>query len=169
MEYFILALIGRMKLTSLYAFRQEAGLQPGGIRSALEHLEKRDFILRAEPGRRMRRDLALTRAGQEFLERSWTNCLREYADAESVMRSAMVSWLMDCQDHAAAYLQVMGDARRIKAIEAERKSEYFKQSQQDPLSSYAWMRISIESNRLKAESEAFFSFSRTLQQRSERN
>ena len=41
MEFFNLVLIGRMRLGSLHALRQEVGLEPGGIRSALKHLVDR--------------------------------------------------------------------------------------------------------------------------------
>ena len=73
MEFFILALIARMGLTSLYDIRESAGLQPGGIRFSLDQLEKRGWITRSEPGRRRRRDLALTADGRELLERSWAS------------------------------------------------------------------------------------------------
>jgi DNA-binding MarR family transcriptional regulator len=108
MGFFILALIGRMRLTSLYAFRQDAALEPGGIRSAMEHLEKKELITRTEPGRRKRRDLALTPAGREVVERYWTKCLRDFADAESVLRAACVVQIMDCPEYAAEYLKEPG-------------------------------------------------------------
>ena len=75
MEYFILALIGKAGLTSLYAFQQRAGLQPGGIRSALERLEALQLITRAESSTRQRRDMSLTSEGTEVLNYSWKRCL----------------------------------------------------------------------------------------------
>ena len=63
MEYFILALIGRANLTSLYDFQQKAGLQPGGIRSALKRLEEFGLIHRAESSTRRRRNLSLSLEG----------------------------------------------------------------------------------------------------------
>ena len=63
MEIFILALIDKAGLTSLYAFQQQAGLQPGGIRSTLERLEQRSLIERAESSARQRRDYSLTLEG----------------------------------------------------------------------------------------------------------
>jgi DNA-binding MarR family transcriptional regulator len=160
MEFFIMTLIERNGLKSLYEFREVAGLQPGGIRSAMARLEKRKFITQAEPGRR--RDLALTPAGMEFLERFWGNCLRDHLDSESVLRSAMVVWLMKSPDQAAEYLRQTGDLRRKRAEEATMKAELLKRSQTDPLSAYEWMLILSETHRRHAESEAFSAISEQL-------
>ena len=67
MESFILALIENAELTSMYEFQQRAGLQSGGIRPALQHLEKAHLIARAKPSTRRRRELSLTPQGR-FME-----------------------------------------------------------------------------------------------------
>src|SRR3954466_15952392 len=144
MEFFILALIGRVRLTSLYACRERAGLQPGGIRFSLKQLEKWGWITRSLPGRRKRRDLALTNDGSEFLERFWSKCLRDYTDGEAVLRSAFVALLMAGSECAADYLKRTSESRRGKAEEAELEAGHLEQSQTDPLSAYAWMRVLSE-------------------------
>lgn len=164
MEYFILALIGKLGLTSLYAFRQEAGLEPGGIRPALRRLERRGFISHAQPGRRMRRALALTPEGRVQLEHSWTRCLRERSDAETVLRVAFLAWVMDDPGHAAAYLHSTGDMEKVKAREAANQAEHLERRQKDALSGYAWMRTSLEAHRRNAESTAYSAISETLMQ-----
>jgi DNA-binding PadR family transcriptional regulator len=162
MECFILALIGKLGLTSLYAFRKEAGLEPGGIRSALRHLEERGFISHAQPGRRMRRALALTAAGRAQLEHSWTRYLRERTDAETVLRTAFLAWVMDGPGHAAAYLRSTGDIGKGKAQETANQAEHLERRQKDALSGYAWMRTLLEAHRRNAESAAFSSIGESL-------
>jgi DNA-binding MarR family transcriptional regulator len=166
MEFFILALIEKVGLTSLYAFRERAGLQPGGIRFSLDRLEGWGWISRAEMGRRRRRDLALTTAGREVLERSWADCLQDYADGESILRSAFVAWVMAGTECSADYLKRTGESRRGKAEEAKLEAEHRDQSQKDPLSAYGWMRVLSEAHRREAESQAFLSISQSLGVRS---
>lgn len=164
MEFFILALIGRAGLKSLYEFRKQAGLEPGGIRSAMKVLENNHFIFRAEPGKRRRRDLALTAAGSEHLERSWPGCLRDYHDGDAVLRAAFVAWVMGGPGTAATYLNHIGESRRERAQQMKNEAEHLKKSHSGPLSSYAWMRVSHEVHRRGAESTAFLAMSRFLEE-----
>ncbi len=169
MEFFILALIGMMKLTSLYAFREQAALEPGAIRSALDHLQRNELITRADPGRRRRRDLALTGAGRSVLENSWPNCLREDIDAEAVLRAAMVAWFMDRPAAAADYLYRVAGVREQRAQQMMNDAAHLERSQTGPLSSYAWMRTSLEAHRRSAEGEAFLLMSRSIKERLSRS
>ena len=73
MEFFILALIDRAGLKSLYSFQKHAALQPGGIRPALLRLEQQKLIQRAESSRRQRRDFSLTPEGRDLLREAWRN------------------------------------------------------------------------------------------------
>jgi DNA-binding MarR family transcriptional regulator len=165
MEFFILALIGRVGLKSLYELRQQAGLEPGGIRSAMKTLENAELISRTAPGKRRRRDLTLTSTGRAVLEGSWPGCLREYPDADAVLRAAFVAWVMGSPGAAAAYLNHVGRSRREKMQQMKYDEEHLKRSQTGPLSSYAWMRISHEVHRRGAESEAFLSMSGSIAER----
>ena len=165
MEYFILALVGKLELNSLYAFKEEAGLEPGGIRPAMSRLEKCGFLTRTEPKERRRRDLALTLTGFEVLNSSWTNSTRLHSDSESVIRSAFVAWLQGGPAAAADYLHYVGESRRESAKQKMNDANYLERSKPSPLSSYAWMRASHEANRRKADSEAFLSMSRSIRER----
>lgn len=169
MEFFIMTLVGKLRLKSLYELRQQAGLEPGGIRSAMKTLENTKLISRADPGKRRRRDLALASAGKDFLERSWRGCMRDYADADAVLRAAFVAWVMDSSAHAAAYLDQIGQLRRERAQQMKHEQESLKRSQTGPLSSYAWMRLEIEAHRRRAESDALLSISLSLKEHFERN
>ncbi|MGO8760050.1 MAG: hypothetical protein ACLQG3_18195 [Terracidiphilus sp.] len=165
MEFFILALVGRVGLRSLYELRQQAGLEPGGIRSAMGTLETGKLISRTDPGKRRRRDLTLTSAGSALLEQSWQRCLREYPDADAVLRAAFVALGMGSPAAAATYLNHMSQSRRERAQQMKYEEERLKRSNPGPLSSYAWMRISHEVHRRGAESEAFLSMSRFIEER----
>ena len=107
MEYFILALIGRANLISLYDFQQKAGLQPGGIRSVLKRLEDLGLIHRAESSTRRRQYFFSSPEGIRFLNNSWQRSLQGYPDSESVLRAAAVALLMNDEELAARYLQGM--------------------------------------------------------------
>jgi hypothetical protein len=164
MEFFILALIGRIGLGSLYALKQEVGLEPGGIRSALKHLVAGNLITRADEGKRRRRDMALTQDGINVLANSWRDCLPMEVDAESVLRVAFVAWVMDGPLAAASYLRRIGESLLESAQEMEYESKHLERSQKGPTSSYAWMRVSLDAHRRQAESEAFSSMSRFIEE-----
>ncbi len=165
MEFFILVLIGRMELKSIYAFKEEARLQPGGIRSALKKLVDGKLVTRADEARRRRRDMALTESGVDALATKWMNCLLEGGEAESVLRIAFVALEMAGPDAAARYLRRVGESRLEKAEEMGYESMHLERSQKGPLSSYAWMRASLDAHRQRAEGEAFLSMSRSIEER----
>lgn len=162
MELFLLALIGRMGLKSLYELRQKAALEPGAIRLTLRRLEAEELITRSERGRRMRRDLALTPAGFEALER-WHHSLQGHGDAESVLRSAFVAWTMAGPQEVVRYLSGVGYERRGRGEEKRMEAAYLERAGMDPLSAYLWMRSTTESRRLVAEGEAFLNISQTIE------
>jgi len=165
MEYFILALIGKARLTSLYAFQQKAGLQPGGIRTSLQRLEDAGLLDRAASGSRQRRDLSLTPAGASFLERTWKQCLADYPDAESVLRAATVALLMGDQPFAAEYLSGVSMTRGSSGEEKNMAAERLGRGRLDPLSTYRWMRVLTEAQRREGESKAFSKLGRTLKEK----
>lgn len=168
MEFFILALVGRVGLKSLYELRRDAGLEPGGISSAMKTLENGQLISRKDPGKRRRRDLTLTSAGSELLERFWQDCLREYPNTDAVLRAAFVAWVMAGPGAAASYLNRVSKSRREMTQLIKHEEENLKdlrRSQTGPLSGYAWMRISHEVHRRGAESEAFLSMSGFIEER----
>jgi DNA-binding MarR family transcriptional regulator len=155
MEFFILALIDRASLKSLYSFQKHAGLQPGGIRPALQRLQQRNLIQRAESSRRQRRDFSLTLEGKAFLNRSWKECLNDSADTESALRSICVALLMGQPNVARVFTMSVLSNRIGIAREKELEAEGLNRAQDDPLSLYMWMRALTEARRRGAESEAF--------------
>ena len=156
MAFFILALIAKAGLTSLYAFQQRAGLQPGGIRIALQRLESLKLITRAESSTRNRRAMALTPEGMEFLNRSWERCLDQFTDSEGVLRAACVALLMGAPELAAQYLEKLANFHEGMANERNFEMEKLEKTRRkEPLSTYAWMRALTEYRRRSAESKAF--------------
>lgn len=164
MEYFLLALIGRAGLTSLYTLQQRAGLQPGGIRPALRRLEKGGFLAHAQPSARRRRNLSLTARGVSFLNDTWKQGLSDYADAESVLRAACVAMLMGDREYASDYLLGQSLTRQSAGKEKNMEAERLQTGRLDPLSTYAWMRALTEAQRREGESNAFSKLGRTLKE-----
>jgi DNA-binding PadR family transcriptional regulator len=155
MEFFILALIDRASLKSLYSFQKHAGLQPGGIRPALQRLQQRNLIQRAESSRRQRRDFSITLEGKAFLNRAWQECLNDNADTESSLRSICVALLMGQPNEARVFTMSVCSNRIGVAREKELEAEGLNRAQNDPLSLYMWMRALTEARRRSAEAEAF--------------
>ena len=163
MEFFILALIHRVGLTSLYAFQQRAGLQPGGIRPALARLEQRNLVKRSDSNARQRRDFALTCDGVALLQGDWQRCLHDHLEPEAVLRAAFVAVLMGGVEQAIAYLFSLALTRRAVAREKAAEAERLNKTQKDPLSAYTWMRALTESRRRNAEGDAFSQLSQYLE------
>lgn len=155
MELFIMALIERIKLGSLYEFRQRAGLEPGAIRGALRRLESEGLIARSPGGRRRRRQLTLTPEGARVLDEKWRTALVDHPDAESVLRGAFLAMAMDGPEEVLRYLFGIEMDRTGKAAEKNREADYRRQNLTSPLSQYQWMRSTVEARRQQAEGEAF--------------
>ena len=154
MEFFILALIDRAGLKSLYSFQKHAALQPGGIRPALLRLEQQNLIQRAESSRRQRKDFSLTPEGKDLLSRAWQQCLKDTGEPEGVLRSICVALLMGQPDTALYFAMSVRDNRSSEARGREQEAEGLYRAQNDPLSLYMWMRAITEARRRNAEGEA---------------
>lgn len=89
-----MAAISRGGLNTLYALQQRAGLQPGSLSHVIQRLEAHQLQARSESGKRRRRIMSLTEAGEVFLEVEWRNCLDPRREMESILRSATVALLM---------------------------------------------------------------------------
>jgi DNA-binding PadR family transcriptional regulator len=155
MEYFILALIDRAGLNSLYLFQKFAGLQPGGIRPALQRLEDLRLVQRAESARRQKRNISITSEGKDVLKRGWQSCLVDSSDAESALRAICVALLMGQPDEARYFAKSVRTHRLNVGRDKELEAERLHKAQDDPLSLYAWVRALNEARRRVAESEAF--------------
>ena len=154
MEYFILALVDREGLNSLYLFYKHAGLQPGGIRPALARLEKLKLVERAESARRQKRSISITAEGKDVLKTNWSSCLNDSNDSESVLRAVCVALLMEQPDEARCYAMAVRTRRLNVGREKELEAKQLHKVQEGPLSIYAWMRALTDARRREAEGEA---------------
>lgn len=104
MGIFLMAVISRGGLNTLYAFQQAAGLQPGSINHVTKGLETAGLLNRSESAKRGRRAMALTEAGERFLAEEWRKGLVASREIESVLRSATVALLMGDIGEASRFL-----------------------------------------------------------------
>lgn len=150
MEFFLLAVIGKGGLTSLYELQKRAGLEPGGIRPALARLELDGYLTRAEHAARNKKRLRLTAKGIHFLEKNWSLSLQNFSDFESVLRATAVALLMGEPKTARMHLKATSFQRTeaAKQIEAESGST---PTDGNALSFYRWMRLVHEARRSHQE------------------
>jgi DNA-binding PadR family transcriptional regulator len=160
MPLFVLALVSKGGLNTLYALQHEAGLQPGGVQPVLRQLERDGLLLRSEEGKRRRRVMVVTDKGQATLAAHWHGCLDLYWDVESVLRAATVALLMDVPRVASAYLLNM-------AYEYDRKSSDSRTSDPDDRASlvewYGYMRTHCETSRLRSAAQALRTMAKTIE------
>jgi DNA-binding MarR family transcriptional regulator len=96
MEMFLLAAISRGGLNTLYALQRAAGLQPGNLAPVIRNLVGAGLLIRSERGKRGRRAMTLTEAGERFLVDEWKNSPEEHREMESILRSVTVAlWMGD--------------------------------------------------------------------------
>lgn len=169
LEMFILALVEVASVDTLYRMRREVALEPGGVKSALQGLEKALLITRAEPSKRGKRTFQATELGRRMLNEHWATCLKDHPTMEAVLRAAMVAWWMTGPDVAAKYLRNTMSSRREQTKKLELNAAHLERSQSDPLSAYSWMRVLSEAHRRRAEADAFQSISQSLQELSTKN
>lgn len=113
MEIFLLAVISRAQLNTLYRLQREVNLQPGSIRQALRNLEDAGLITRPEAAARgpHRRAISVTPAGENFLDEHWRDSLESKQEMESVIRGVTVALLLDDTKAAIEFLQGAAVAR----------------------------------------------------------
>lgn len=104
MGIFLLVAISRLGLNTLYALKQEAGLEPGSIRAAIGQLENLGLVVRSDGEKRGRRPMKLTAEGERFLVAHWMNSLDSRRDMETVLRSATIALAMADVSIASGFL-----------------------------------------------------------------
>ncbi len=161
MEFFLLAVVSRAGLRSLYELQQAVGLQPGGIQPVLRHLEEDGLLKRSEQGRRRRRVIEVTDKGKLLLARYWRDCLRDYSDMESISRCATVALLTEHAKQAYEYLMGIADIHEQAARDLP--AEYLQTQPQSPIEWYALMRTAWETQRHKALANTLRSVATQLQ------
>jgi DNA-binding PadR family transcriptional regulator len=169
LQIFILTLVDVAGVDTLYRLRREVGLEPGGIKSALQTLERNSFIQRGAPGRRGRKTFIVTSQGRQALRERWALCLTDQSSAEAVLRAAMIAWWMCAPGMAADYLEKTVSLRQAQAKKLHLEAEHLERSQSDPLSAYGWMRVLSEAHRRRAEADALLSISQSIQERSKKD
>jgi DNA-binding MarR family transcriptional regulator len=159
MHLFVLALVSRAGLNTLYALQHQAGLQPGGVQPVLRQLEREGLLQRSEEGKRRRRVMVVTDKGQATVAAHWHGSLDLYWDVESVLRAATVALLMDDPRLASGYLLNM-------AYEYDRKSSSARPGDPDDRASlvewYGYMRAQWETARLQSAAQALRMIANTI-------
>jgi DNA-binding MarR family transcriptional regulator len=148
MEFFLLAVVARGGLHTMYELQHVAGLQPGSIQPAIRRLEEDGLLTRADESKRRRRMMKVTNVGEHVLEKDWARCAQEYADAESIMRCATLMMLMAGADHASHYLANMANKCEQKARDHARMPQTL-----TPLEWYKFMRSTWEMKRSQSLSD----------------
>ncbi len=172
LDIFILAVIGRLKATTLYALQQQADLSPGTASPSLRRLLALGFIRKGEArGEKQAKKLTLTNDGECFLEANWRDLLLDVPDdAESILRRAWVAYPFS-NDEALTYLrtaaqELEGRSRELqRAIRRGQRDEVHgnrKPSYSD-LRAYQEFHFQLAQARLAAECDALRAIAQRLQ------
>jgi DNA-binding MarR family transcriptional regulator len=153
MELFLLGVVARGNLRSLYELQRTVGLEPGGIRPALRRLEKEELLVRSREAKRRRRLIEATEKGRQALEQHWAGCIQLYADAESVLRAAGLAVLMGRHQFAGTYLDGMAKEYEHKA--GVEKANAAQAHSSNPLHFYGFMRALWQTRRHQATAAVF--------------
>jgi DNA-binding PadR family transcriptional regulator len=159
MPLFLLALISKGGLRTLYDLQQQAALQPGGVQPVLRQLENEGFLTRSEEGKRRRRVMSVTEEGERLLAEQWPACMVFHSDVESVLRAATVALLMEQPHYARGYLL-------DSAVDYERKSKNLPAAGQNSsrtiLDVYISLRTGWETTRLESAAQTLRGIADTL-------
>lgn len=160
MPLFLLALVSRGGLNTLYALQHQAGLQPGGVQPVLRQLERDRLLQRSEEGKRRRRIITVTQEGEARLAAQWQSCLSNYPDVESVLRAATIALMMDDRQTASNYLLHVAD-------DYDRRSGGPHSGNPDARASlvdwYAYMRAQWETARLQSAAQTLRHIGNTIE------
>jgi DNA-binding MarR family transcriptional regulator len=156
LEFFLLALISKAGLTTVYALRNRSGLSWGGIRPSLVRLEQWGLLARAPIGKLNRREFVLTEAGRHRLRSGWSDRALQVmrdpaADLDSLVWAGWLTWVME-PSAAAAFLDTAFQTRRIAAQFLARQNR--EEMPEEALEVYHWMRTSCRGRQLEAEQQA---------------
>jgi hypothetical protein len=160
MELFLLGVVTRGKLRSMYELQRTAGLEPGGVRPALRRLEKQELLVRSKEARRRRRLIEVTEKGRQVLEQQWSKCIQPYPDAESVLRAAGLAVLMGQPQCAGNYLNFTANDYERKAGAGQANS--MQPQSASPLQLYGSMRTLWQTRRHQSAAGVFRDIAREL-------
>jgi DNA-binding MarR family transcriptional regulator len=161
MDFFVLAMVSRGGLHSLYDLQQKVGLQPGGIHPVLKKLEQAGFLGRSKQERRRRRLMTVTQEGEHFLNEAWHECQDDYGDVESVLRAATVGILMGDVPRTCRYLLEIAK-QHDKAVPGAQ--EMPKKKGLSDVEWYQHVRWHWESSRRKSAASVFREIAKELEE-----
>lgn len=152
MEIFLMAAVFQGGLNTLYALHRAVGLQPGSVSQVIKRLEIQHFLVRSAGGKRRRRTISLTEAGEDVLKREWRNCLDPNREMESILRSATVALLMEDPGACLGFLLRCAAERERRQLLQEVSSGLFS-PKSSAIELYGAMRAVYESRRWATEAQ----------------
>ena len=141
MDFFLLGLVSRCSLNTVYRLQQE------GRASARRHpthptaIGGRRVAVQVRGGEAPPRLMKVTDKGARLLEHHWKDCIQDSPDVESILRCATLAILMG--DFQYAYQYLLGVADELSECDYDRasKSASFRSRHSSPLDCYAFMRM----------------------------
>ncbi len=166
LEFFLVTLIEKAELRTVYELHRELGLSPGALRPALENLVKRGYLEKSEAGSRGRQEFVLTGKGEEILSVHWQGFLQQppEGDADSVVR---VAWALNVLNARASidFLESAAAARERMARASSREAESFREKEDQLVAVYRWMRAVARAEQYRADAKCFTQLARRLERR----
>jgi DNA-binding MarR family transcriptional regulator len=155
LEFFLLALISKGGVNTVYDLRENVGLTWGGIRPSLLRLERWGLVTRSESGKRRRREFQLTPSGEEALEAGWKELVFIATDAEVDLNTVVRAVWIARQFHPMEAASIAGNA----AYKREQAATELVKSQpasmpEEPVEIYHWMSGLCRIQQLQAEARA---------------
>lgn len=111
LDLFLLDTIAKGRASTSYDLRRAVGLSWGGVRPALLKLERLGLLKRSAPGFRRRREFRVTAAGEQAIETQLRAAMDVTAEAETVIRAALLAFEAD-RSLGLAYLHAVAQERR---------------------------------------------------------
>jgi DNA-binding PadR family transcriptional regulator len=122
MEMFLLGMMAKAKVRTLYDLQRRARLSSGAAVPALRRLEGRELIAsQIAKGSRKRR-FRLTSEGRDVLKKTWPSSLEKIPlDIDGILRCAWIAVLMGDPGFGAKYLRKAAQ-KKEEAAELERRT-----------------------------------------------
>jgi DNA-binding PadR family transcriptional regulator len=164
LELLLLALVDRGWNTP-YRLKEAAGISVGATLPALNRLQERGLLKRAEIAARNKQEFEATSAGKKAVISEMKRLLKEYRerppnDAESGLRLAALAFFSKRRGIAASLLKKTGEARRRLA--KVRSEEAGNVVATDLATLYRRMGEACEAARSEAEAEAMIALAGQL-------
>jgi DNA-binding PadR family transcriptional regulator len=163
MQLFVLAMIAKGGVKTVYEMKRDAGLSQGGTRNSLEWLQQNDYIKRSDPvGELQKKEFAVTSKGLQVLQRQWQWGLNEFVtwDVETVLR---IVWVALQMDRSSALQLLTSSARALDFISKRwREGAEAEPKPDSSLETYRWMACVLEEERADAQRRALTRIARAL-------